>query len=277
MIKEIYGIILLTAWVITGFSQNSTCVSGDCFNGFGSITYSNGDKYTGTFKDEKRHGIGIYLYKHGDVYEGEFADHEIKGIGTYLFATGKKYVGEWEGGIYNGYGIFYDVSEEIIEKGTWENGEVVSEYYIDPFNNSDFNSDMFCLKLNALTQGLTNNCNGLYFPESAEQTNNKNITKYNAVFSLNSFPDGTITKINNNIWKVRYEKSGSISQEEFDKLIADIRNCIGEGWSRTDDFYNTELSVTTYIYFEKEKSIILLTYGVSLSNYITIEIYKKIF
>ncbi len=277
MIKRIYCIILLTAWVILGFSQNSTCESGDCYNGFGSKTYSNGDKYTGIFKDEKRHGIGIYLYKHGDVYEGEFTDHEIKGKGAYIFVTGKKYIGEWEGGIYNGYGIFYDTSGGIIAKGTWENGEVVSEYYIDPFNNSGFNYDMFCLKLNALTEGIMNDCNGLYFPETAEQSNNNNITKYAPVFYLNHFPNGTVTKINDNIWKLRYEKSGSISQEEFDKLIDDIKNCIGEEWEKTEDFYNTELSVTTYINFEKDKSIISLTYGVSLNNYITVEIYKKLF
>ena len=94
---------------------------------------------------------------------------------------------------------------------------------------------------------------------------------------MNDFLYGIITKVRDNIWKTRNEKSGSISQEEFDNLVDKIKNCLGKEWSQSEDFDYSELSVTTYIYFEKDKFIISLIYGVSLNNYITIESYKKLF
>jgi len=38
-----------------GFAE---CIKGDCNNGYGTFTWSDGAKYVGGWKDDKRHGQG---------------------------------------------------------------------------------------------------------------------------------------------------------------------------------------------------------------------------
>jgi len=52
------------------------CIKGDCHNGQGTMTWANGDKYVGEFKNNLPNGQG-----------------------TYTFAGGKKIVGEWKDGL----------------------------------------------------------------------------------------------------------------------------------------------------------------------------------
>ena len=44
------------------------CLEGDCYNGHGTMKFSNGDTYTGYFKDEKKFGYGIYNFNNGERY-----------------------------------------------------------------------------------------------------------------------------------------------------------------------------------------------------------------
>ena len=45
-------------------------------NCYGTRTYSNGDQYTGEFKDGEQHGQGTYTYANGTKYDGEWKDGE---------------------------------------------------------------------------------------------------------------------------------------------------------------------------------------------------------
>jgi hypothetical protein len=91
-------------------------------NGQGTYVYSDGDKYEGQWKDDKRHvkgtvtyrgqdgnvvekyegdwyegkmhGFGRYVYADGGVYEGQWVDGKMCGKGTYVFPNGNKYEGE---------------------------------------------------------------------------------------------------------------------------------------------------------------------------------------
>jgi len=42
------------------------------FNGPGGYFVRNGDRFSGTFKDEKKHGYGCYIWADGAKYEGEY-------------------------------------------------------------------------------------------------------------------------------------------------------------------------------------------------------------
>ncbi len=76
-------------------------------NGVGSRTYFNGDKYTGGWKDGKRHGDGKYSAAVG-TYEGMWKDDRIQGKGTFTFTNGEKYTGSWsEGKSLHSEGIVY--------------------------------------------------------------------------------------------------------------------------------------------------------------------------
>ena len=65
-------------------------------NCIGTITFANGDKYVGEYKDAKYHGQGTYTFANGNKYVGEYKDGKYHGQGTYTFDSGNKYVGEWK-------------------------------------------------------------------------------------------------------------------------------------------------------------------------------------
>lgn len=57
----------------------------------GILTYTNGDKYTGDWRNNKRHGygtshliIGVFTYYNGDTYEGEWSNDRKEGKGNII-------------------------------------------------------------------------------------------------------------------------------------------------------------------------------------------------
>ena len=83
-------------------------------NGQGTYTWSNGNKYLGEYKDGKKHGQGTMTWK-GLKYVGEYKDGKQHGQGTKTYSDGEKYVGEWkEGRFWNGIG--YDKNRKIKSK-----------------------------------------------------------------------------------------------------------------------------------------------------------------
>ena len=84
-------------------------------NGQGTYTYANGGKYVGEWKDDNFHGHGTETFTFGpksefagDKYVGEYRDDKIHGQGTYTHANGEKYVGEWKNGKAHGKGTETD-------------------------------------------------------------------------------------------------------------------------------------------------------------------------
>jgi len=52
-------------------------------NGYGVITFNNGDSFEGNFVDGLKSGQGKYIYKSGAVWEGPFENDKMNGEGTY--------------------------------------------------------------------------------------------------------------------------------------------------------------------------------------------------
>ena len=94
-------------------------------NCFGTVTFTNGDKYVGEFKDGKKNGQGTYTWPDGDKYVGEHKDGKKNGQGTYTFASGNKYVGEYKDGKRDGQGTL-TFADGTIDEGIWKDGEFVS-------------------------------------------------------------------------------------------------------------------------------------------------------
>jgi len=107
-------------WCNVGFAE---CIEGDCINGYGTYTLD-GSKYVGEFKDGLEHGQGTLTWKSGGKYVGGWKDGEFHGQGTFTFADGDKYVGEFKDSSRNGQGT-YTYVDGTVEKGIWENGELV--------------------------------------------------------------------------------------------------------------------------------------------------------
>jgi len=92
------------------------------YHGKGVITYPNGEKYVGEFKDGKRNGQGTYTFPDSSKYVGEFKDGLRNGQGTYTFPDSSKYVGEFKDGLRNGQGTFtfLDGTKYV---GEWKDGK----------------------------------------------------------------------------------------------------------------------------------------------------------
>ena len=115
----VFGLVILHSYA----SNLPTCKGNYWTNCFGTDTYTNGDKYLGEFKDNKRNGHGTYTYANGDKYVGEYKDNLKHGQGTFTFADGDKFFGGYKDGKYDGFGtyIFADGSRDV---GQWENGKL---------------------------------------------------------------------------------------------------------------------------------------------------------
>ena len=91
--------------------DNGTYVGEVDFNGKihgkGVFTYTNGNKYEGSFKEGLKHGKGVFTWADGNVYDGEYEDDMRSGVGVYSYINGNKYDGEWKDNVKNGRGVFY--------------------------------------------------------------------------------------------------------------------------------------------------------------------------
>ena len=95
-------------------------------HGQGTLTYDDGTKYVGEFKDGILNGQGTLTVPEVGKYVGEFKDGFFNGQGTYTWTKGKKYVGEFKDGRHNGQGtlIIPDVGKYIGEfKDDKRNGQ----------------------------------------------------------------------------------------------------------------------------------------------------------
>lgn len=139
--KKLFAILALLQ--LLSSNVYAQCIEGNCDNGNGIFSYSNGDKYVGEFKNSMFNGKGTYTssigiltvnwvdnvpngsgtfkaYK-GDKYVGDFKNGLQHGLGTYTYPNGEKYSGDWKKGVQDGKGeyTYYDGGKYT---GEWKNG-----------------------------------------------------------------------------------------------------------------------------------------------------------
>ena len=67
-------VFLLLIFCNVGFAE---CIKGDCNNGYGTYTWSDGSKYVGEWKNSKENGQGTYTYADGTVEKGIWENGEL--------------------------------------------------------------------------------------------------------------------------------------------------------------------------------------------------------
>ncbi len=100
---------------------------GDCENGFGKFSYSNGDTYEGFWTGGKQEKVGHYYFKSSNShYYGSYSNHVMQGPGMYAMPS-FTYIGDFDGNQLTGKGIkFY--SNQLVEAGRWDKGSLIIKY-----------------------------------------------------------------------------------------------------------------------------------------------------
>lgn len=83
--------------------------------GYGKITWANGDSYEGDFVAGELTGRGIFYFAGGDVYEGDLVGGVKEGYGKYTSADGSTYEGEFKGDLRHGKGIHTAADGSVYE------------------------------------------------------------------------------------------------------------------------------------------------------------------
>ncbi len=89
-------------------------------NGYGKITWTNGDSYEGNWVWGERTGKGTYTWASGATYTGDFIDGVRTGKGTYTWADGATYTGDFINGVRTGKGTY-----------TWADGATYTGDFVD--------------------------------------------------------------------------------------------------------------------------------------------------
>ena len=101
--------------------NDTGCTAGDCQDKYGQYKWSNGDVFTGFFKNGKMH-MGTYSFASGDKYSGMFnSNNQFHGMGRFFFSDDAYYGGQWSNGKYHGRGYYHDKDLKQ-KKGEWSNG-----------------------------------------------------------------------------------------------------------------------------------------------------------
>ena len=110
-------------------SQNIAGLSGvyigdwlsDEMHGRGTLTWSDGTVYEGTFKDGLMNGIGKMTFADdGGVYEGPFLAGLRHGVGTHTLSDGSCYVGSFLNDVREGNGKYTDAKDGSVYVGDWK-------------------------------------------------------------------------------------------------------------------------------------------------------------
>jgi hypothetical protein len=101
--------------------------------GKGTLKMNGGDRYDGDFEDGHQTGDGMLTTSNGNKYEGKFQDGKLNGKGSVNMADGEKYFGEFKDNVYDGHGLLttsdgdryqgdFKSGKPFGERGTWVKG-----------------------------------------------------------------------------------------------------------------------------------------------------------
>ena len=130
---------------------------------YGTLNYSNGDKYTGELLDGKKHGRGTYTWSNDSKYEGDWSNDKIQGYGIFTWSDGSKYEGDFLNEKRHGQGMYTSVKGDIYEgeykddkkhgrgtyawvdgneyEGDWSNGKIQGYGIFTWSNGSKYEGD----------------------------------------------------------------------------------------------------------------------------------------
>jgi hypothetical protein len=117
------------------------CKSGP-FNGYAIVKwFGNGELSQinqGYFKNGRLNGKGYlqHLYGFTSEYRGNWVDGIREGLGVLVLFNGNKYIGNFKNNYFDGEGVLYNRSGEVINSGIWNQGKLTQSKQLNSFNES---------------------------------------------------------------------------------------------------------------------------------------------
>ena len=108
----------------------------DRADGQGTFTFPDGERFVGEYRDGKPNGQGTYTFPNGEKYVGEFRNGKRNGQGTFTWPNGEKYVGEFRDNKRNGYGTLYSSDGAVRQPGIWRDDSLVEPPAENPANKA---------------------------------------------------------------------------------------------------------------------------------------------
>lgn len=87
--------------------------------GKGVSILMSGDRFEGTYQNNKKHGFGTHFWTNGDVYRGYWEEDKMHGRGEYYYSSGSCYQGTFQHGKRHGDGLF-----------SWPNGDTYNGQFV---------------------------------------------------------------------------------------------------------------------------------------------------
>lgn len=117
--------------LLTDFSNGKSsgnCL-GNCTNGYGSITYDQGDVYEGLFKNGKPYKAGTYMWTNGNSYMGDWDESGKINYTGQFFTDTYVYKGAFaHNGFITGLGVKLDKKTNTKSYGEFKSGKLVVDY-----------------------------------------------------------------------------------------------------------------------------------------------------
>lgn len=142
--------------------DNDNIYNGSVYNdipsGTGTLTSINGLRYTGSFKNGKKHGYGVEVRDDGYSYIGDWVDGDWCGQGKLTLSNGNIYQGSFTKSLYNGKGKLIKTDGYTYD-GDWLNGirhghgveQKSTEKYVGEFFNNYRHGHGSCYNQNGNT------------------------------------------------------------------------------------------------------------------------------
>ena len=92
-------------------------------SGKGIYIFNDKRKYEGNWYNNQMNGYGVFTWPDGRKYEGNYKNDNQDGYGTFTWSDGKQYKGHWVNGKQHGEGEIFSPSQNIWQKGIWDNGK----------------------------------------------------------------------------------------------------------------------------------------------------------
>ena len=74
------------------------------------MSWADGSRYEGAFRDDDANGYGVFYYASGDRYDGNFLDGQFHGAGTNYWSDGSSWEGPFVSNQLHGQGVFTNTS-----------------------------------------------------------------------------------------------------------------------------------------------------------------------